>query len=233
MWSTLQLRDKFFLSSEHPYQKYEQMITSVLRSSDTILDAGCGRSAPILRKFKNSARKLVGVDLEDPSEAIAGIHYIQGDISSIDLPSNSVDIVISRAVLEHVSDPEAVFNEIHRILKPGGHFISLLPNLWDYVSIFSKLIPNRFHGYIVEKTEGRKTEDVFPTYYKTNTYNAIKRFSEKSGFTIETFQYLGQYPSMFMFNPYLFLLATVYEKLISSFESLGFLRGWILIRLRK
>jgi hypothetical protein len=36
-----------------------------------------------------------------------------------------------------------------------------------------------------------------------------------------------------MFNGFLFLLATAYEKLISRFDALRFLRGWILVVLRK
>lgn len=153
--------------------------------------------------------------------------YIKGDISDINVPSNSVDIVISRAVLEHVMDPDAVFTEINRILRPGGSFIFLVPNLYDYVSIFSKIIPNRFHKSIVSKTEGRKMDDVFPAYYKANTYKAIQRLCNNN-FAIESFEWLGQYPSSLAFNPYLFMIGTVYEKVISRFEFLRFLRGWLL-----
>jgi hypothetical protein len=81
--------------------------------------------------------------------------------------------------------------------------------------------------------EGRDEEDVFPTYFKTNTFGAVKPWCQASDFELESFQYLGQYPVYFMFNGFLFILATGYEKLISRFEWLRFLRGWIFVTLRK
>lgn len=233
MLSTSELQKKFFKDSDHPYHKYERKVESTINKESVLLDAGCGRTAPILKKFAGKAKQLVGVDLEDPIGDLSDVQYIKGDISSIDLPDNSVDVVISRAVLEHVLDPDAVFKEISRILKPGGSFIFLAPNLWDYVSLASKIIPNRFHKKIVSKTEGREMQDVFPAFYKANTYGSIKKLSNKNNLKIEEFEWLGQYPASFMFNSLLFLLATGYEKIISSLGFLKFLRGWILVRLVK
>ncbi|MBN2512079.1 MAG: class I SAM-dependent methyltransferase, partial [Sedimentisphaerales bacterium] len=171
------------------------------------------------------------VDLEDSMGEMPGIRYIKGNITSIDVPDGTVDVAISRAVIEHVLEPDLVFREMKRILKPGGSFIFLVPNLGDYVSIMSLLIPNRFHKYIVSKTEGREMEDVFPAYYKANTYTAIRRLSMNNGFEIADFQWLGQYPSIFMFNAFLFYLATGYEKIISRYEFFRSLRGWLLVQL--
>ena len=228
-----QLQTRFYKNEVHPYRIYEEKIDSVLCKTDVLLDAGCGRDVPVLRKFKNKAAMLIGVDLEDPTELLPGIRLIKGDISEIDLKDNYVDVVISRAVLEHVKDPLFVFNEINRILKPGGSFIFLVPNLGDYASLISYIIPNRFHSWIVSKTEGRKEHDVFPAYYKANTYKAIRELSKKTGFNIVDFKFLGQYPSYFMFNSILFLVATVYEKFTSKFDFLRLLRGWILAHLTK
>lgn len=222
----------FFSSSIHPYKFYEMKILAELNADATLLDAGCGRTAPILIKFADKCKRLIGVDLEK-AEAIEGVEYIQGDISSIKFPDSSVDLVISRAVLEHVKDPLSVFKEINRVLKPGGKFIFLVPNLYDYVSLISLIIPNKYHKTIVSKMEGRNIDDVFPAYYKANTYPAIKILCEQTNFTIKDFQYLGQYPSMFMFNAFLFLIATGYEKLISKFHIFRFLRGWLLVEITK
>ena len=50
MFSTEELKRKYFKPSQHPYRKYERKIETILNNSDIILDAGCGRSAPILKK---------------------------------------------------------------------------------------------------------------------------------------------------------------------------------------
>ena len=68
---------------------------------------------------------------------------------------------------------------------------------------------------IVARTEGRAEHDVFPVCYLTNTRRAVYGWAERTGFEVESFRYLGQYPGYFMFNGFLFLLATAYEKVIS------------------
>jgi SAM-dependent methyltransferase len=135
--------------------------------------------------------------------------------------------------MEHVIEPSRVYNEIYRVLKPGGHFIFLTANLWDYASLIAKLVPNRFHPWVVSKTEGRDQRDVFPVAYRSNTRGAVNKWAQRAGFEITAFRYLGQYPSYFMFNACLFLVATGYEKLISRISFLNVLQGWILVTLRK
>jgi SAM-dependent methyltransferase len=122
---------------------------------------------------------------------------------------------------------------MYRVLRPGGHFIFLTGNLWDYAALVAQAVPNRFHPWIVRKTQGRAEADVFPTAYRTNTFGAVKRWAGQSGFEIASFGYLGQYPAYFMFNGFLFLLAAGYEKLLRKVEALRFLRGWIFVVLRK
>lgn len=225
-----ELMARNYRPEDHPYRHYERMIAAVLQPEHTILDAGCGRSAPVLSRYIGQADKLIGVDLEDYTASSSDIQYIQGNIASIDVPDESVDVVISRAVLEHVSDAEAVFDEISRILKPGGSFICLTPNLWDYVSIISYVVPNRFHPYIINKTEGRELEDVFPAYYQANTHRRVRRLCKRSGLVLRDFQWLSQYPASFMFSAVLFRIAMWYEKLISRVAALACLRGWILFQ---
>jgi SAM-dependent methyltransferase len=45
---------------------------------------------------------------------------VEVGVESINLPSNSVDIVVSNAVLEHVVDHAQAFSQLYRITKPGG-----------------------------------------------------------------------------------------------------------------
>jgi len=226
------LKEKYF-KEDHPYRIFEQEVERHLKRDDTLLDAGCGRAAPILARFKGRARRLIGVDLVDFTPAPAEMELLKCDLGKMPLESASVDLVMSRSVMEHVTDPARVYGEIHRVLRVGGHFIFLTANLWDYASIIAKLIPNRFHPWIVSKTEGRAECDVFPVAYRTNTRSAVAKWAARSGFEVVSFRYLGQYPSYFMFNGFLFLLATGYEKIIGKVSWLNCLQGWILVTLRK
>ena len=229
------LKEKFYRSGDHPYRLFQREIELYLKPDQVLFDAGCGRSAEVLNQCRGKAGKLIGVDLVDfdPRANSLDIELFKGDLANLKLQDNSVDIAISRSVLEHLRDPLPAYLEIARVLKSDGHFIFLTPNLRDYTAIFSKIIPNNLHPWIVLRTEGRNEEDTFPAYYKSNTFKAVRQLAQKSGFEIVSFKYLGQYPSYFMFNPVLFLMATGYEKLTSKFDSLRFLRGWLLVVLRK
>jgi ubiquinone/menaquinone biosynthesis C-methylase UbiE len=227
------LKQRYFGSSPHPYTTLERQVERLLRPDHTLLDAGCGRTAPVLVKYRDKARRLIGVDLVDFDTSVTGMELFKTDLANIPIGNECVDVVMSRSVLEHLERPEEVYAEINRVLKPGGRFVFLTANSMDYASLIARMVPNRFHPWIVAKTEGREEIDVFPTQYKTNTKRAVRRYAGTGGFEIESFQYLGQYPSYFMFNGALFLAATAYEKVIGRFETLAPLRGWIFATLKK
>lgn len=227
------LYEKYFGAAEHPYQTFEKAVNAYLKPTDTLLDGGCGYTAPVLKKYRGKAARLIGIDMVDFPEQIPGIELYHGNLGLTGLEDGTVDLIMCRSVMEHVDDPRTVYQEMFRVLKPGGRFVFLTANLWDYASLIAKIVPNRLHPWVVSKTEGRAEKDVFPIRYRTNTRGAVKRWAQGSGFEIEDFQYLGQYPCYLMFNGFLFWLATGYEKLITKVDALKFLRGWIFVTLRK
>jgi SAM-dependent methyltransferase len=226
------LKDRFF-PQQHPYARFEAEVERKLRPDHTLLDAGCGRTAPILEKYRGRARRLIGVDVVEFRPRTDELELHCSDLADMPIEDECVDIVMARSVMEHVTEPARVYGEIHRVLRPGGTFIFLTANLWDYASLIATVIPNRLHPWIVSKTEGREAEDVFPVAYRTNTRAAVDRWSALAGFETVSFEYLGQYPSYFMFNGFLFLIATGYEKLIDKVRALNWLQGWLLVSLRK
>jgi SAM-dependent methyltransferase len=229
------LLKRYFRSEDHPYNILEREVAGRLRPDDTLLDAGCGRTAPVLKAMRGKARRLIGVDLVDfaPETRDAGLELVHGDLNLIKLDSASVDGIVSRSVMEHLQDPLATYREFSRLLKPGGWVIVLTPNLWDYASLAARLIPNRFHPMIVAKTEGRAEMDTFPTYYRSNTPGAVRRLAKASGFRLADCKHLGQYPNYLMFSAPLFLVGTWYAKLITRFEIFKYLRGWLLVTMVK
>ncbi len=49
------------------------------------------------------------------------------NLEALTLPTRSIDIVVTQDVLEHVFEPERVFAEIARVLRPGGVHIFTVP----------------------------------------------------------------------------------------------------------
>ena len=46
---------------------------------------------------------------------------IQGDVTALaEFEDNTFDVIICHNVLEYIDDKEAIINELHRVLKPGG-----------------------------------------------------------------------------------------------------------------
>jgi SAM-dependent methyltransferase len=232
---TERIKQRYFDDDDHPYCHLEREIDSYLRPEFTVLEAGCGRNAEVLAKYRGKAKRLIGVDPVEftLAEGLDEIELQRGDISETGLPSNSVDLVISRALMEHIQKPRPAFAEIQRVLKPGGHYVYLVPNLGDYGSLVALATPNSLHPAIVKFVEGRDLHDTFPAFFRCSTKGSIQNFCDSTGLELVKCDYLGQYPAYFQFNSFLFWLATGYEKLISKVDALKVLRGWLLVVIRK
>lgn len=229
------LLHRFYANQPHPYRLFEQRVDEMLsqRPQQVLLDAGCGRTVPVLRKYLGRAGRLIGVELVPFTDVPPGIETHQSDLARLPLPDASVDIIMSRSVFEHLTDPASVYAEFARVLKPGGRVVFLTANMWDYGTLVARMVPNRLHGKVVKVVEGREEEDTFPTAYKTNTRGDVNRLAADAGLQVQAFEYLSQYPNYLMFNGLLFLLGTAYEKVISRFHALRGLRGWIMVTLVK
>lgn len=77
---------------------------------------------PFLKRFR--ACKNLHYTTADLDSPIADIKL---DVMKIDLPDNSYDFIICNHVLEHVEDANIALGELHRILKPNGQAIMLVP----------------------------------------------------------------------------------------------------------
>lgn len=94
-----------------------------------ILDVGCGYQPyrSLLLSAPSQATEYIGLDLPDniyrPPE-------LAWDGQRIPLQDLSVDSVLLTEVLEHCPEPEAVLQEIARVLKPGGFMFLTVPFIW-------------------------------------------------------------------------------------------------------
>ena len=94
----------------------------------TLLDVGCG-SSPLESYFSKYVEKYL--KHEHPEAAKENIKYdYLSELPEINALNNSIDTIVSFAVLEHVSKPFETLAECKRILKDNGILIIYVPQYW-------------------------------------------------------------------------------------------------------
>lgn len=89
------------------------------------------------------------VDGKKSGEANNGF-YCQ-DLQATSFEDESFDLIVTEDVLEHVPFPDRAFNEIRRILKPGGYHIGTIPINWGRdVSVPRAIIENGQIRHLME-----------------------------------------------------------------------------------
>lgn len=171
------------------YAKYVQhhrvveSLASVLRSraNATVLDLGCadgGSLFAVHRRMERPGIRYVGVDLDRQAltraaKRVAYRNYTNielrfGEVTKTGLPSEFADVVLSSEVAEHLLQPRLLFEEIWRLLKPGGRAVVTTPNLSNY--------PLRMGRWIDRRLGGR---------LRTGVYAGMVEKSERTGFTTQ------------------------------------------------
>lgn len=88
-----------------------------------VLDAGGGDG-----KYKSiineSATEYICLDIKEGNNV-----DVVGSVLDMPFQDNSFDTVVCNQVLEHIKEPEKLFSESCRVLKPGGYFICTAPFL--------------------------------------------------------------------------------------------------------
>ncbi|GAB3330219.1 hypothetical protein GCM10027429_07150 [Marivirga atlantica] len=104
----------------------EDVTNNYLKNKMKVLDYGCGNT-PYKPLFLKKDIEYIGVDIE--SNKKADLHIRNGKIP---LNDNSIDIIISTQVLEHVEFVEEYLEECNRVLKSGGKLLLSTHGHWKY-----------------------------------------------------------------------------------------------------
>jgi SAM-dependent methyltransferase len=99
-------------------------INQHLKPAEKLVDFGC--SAGRITRLLNAEKKF-GVEISPTAGQAArdaGIEVVT-DIAA--LPDGAFDAVVSHHALEHVESPFAMLQQFHRLLKPGGQLIIVVP----------------------------------------------------------------------------------------------------------
>jgi SAM-dependent methyltransferase len=146
------------------------------------LDLGCG----LQPKNPFNAQEVYGVDVRDDAEA----HIVKADlvVEPIPFPDDSFEYVTAHDFLEHIPRliyvPQRrnafveVMNEIYRVLKPGGIFMSFTP-AYPHAAVFRD--PTHINFI---------TEETFPLYFD-NQLRWASVYGFKGSFEIVSQEWRG------------------------------------------
>jgi SAM-dependent methyltransferase len=122
----------------HPKNSYPDKLvgylfkTYGLCAGQRILEPGCGRGE-FLDSFRKLGMECHGIDLSPQAGSLLeDIKVKQADLEKDRLPyeDNFFDVVYNKSLMEHLWNPDEFLHEAHRILKPGGLLLCLVPD-WE------------------------------------------------------------------------------------------------------
>lgn len=117
---------------------FDEKILKILTEKRSVIDIGGGlrlikeknnRYDPSREKLRPYLEKI-DYKILDPVDTYSP--DIVGDIHNLPFENSSQDSIICIAVLEHVENPIKAFEEMYRVLKPGGYLFVYVPFLYYY-----------------------------------------------------------------------------------------------------
>jgi ubiquinone/menaquinone biosynthesis C-methylase UbiE len=142
--------------------------------SGRLLDVGCA-TGDFLLVAATAGWTVTGCDLsafavEQAQKRLSSFpdtQVLHGALESLNLPDASFDIITLWHSIEHVSDPKATLQEVHRLLKPDGQLILQTP---AWLSLESQFFKHYWAGLD------------FPRHLSLFSMQTLKSFLEQTGF---------------------------------------------------
>ncbi|NTV52822.1 MAG: class I SAM-dependent methyltransferase [Candidatus Firestonebacteria bacterium] len=116
----------------------EQALANAGRAE--ILELGCGPAGDALNLAAQRNFQVYGLDFSTQAlaQAAAGarvlgrsLELVRGDVRRTPFAAEKFDLVFSQGLLEHFPDPDPVWREMQRIIKPGGYAVVDVPQTWN------------------------------------------------------------------------------------------------------
>jgi SAM-dependent methyltransferase len=196
---------------------YWRILDRILVEKSMVLDPGAGKKG-MLSLFKGRHIVTVGLDLsyEDLKENQNLTFRVCGDAQYLPFKSNCFDVIVSQWLLEHLSVPGLFIMESSRILRNHGNVLLVSNSLFCPLMFFNAIMPAKLRDWLKQQFLPREVEeDTFPTYYRANTHNQLKRKTRKAGLKELYFNCLSDL-SFFVFNRVFFAFWLRFDQLTDN-----------------
>lgn len=200
-------------------EQLEALVRSHLTAHSQVLDLGCGRGG-VVELFWRDVKLAAGLDPDVQSLAehrAPGMPVIRGRGEHLPFADESFDLVVCLWVLEHLERPKAVLREVRRILRRGGHFVFLTPNLRNPLLVLNRLakaLP-QLQRRIVPRLYGRVEADTFAVRYRANTETSIRAQATLCGLEVAELRAIPD-PSYLALNGLMFRASVLSERLLPA-----------------
>jgi SAM-dependent methyltransferase len=190
----------------HAYTKYDDAGRTLLRREPkTVLDVGAGKQWHFTPSLKGPAMNLIGFDIDDAEmdENVLLDQRICGDAcEGLGVPDQSVDLIMGRAVVEHLHDTASFLQSANRALRDDGRLIVTFANRYAPFAILNRLLPQRISQWLLSHlVPGSSGVLGFSAFYDRASFREFKQSLIDAGFEIEE-----EYASYFSTSYYCFFL---------------------------
>jgi len=200
---------------------FRERLLTVMGPTVRVLDVGAGAGIVQTMNFRGLAERVCGVDLDPRVTANPFLDEgLLADADRIPYPDDSFDIVFADNVMEHLDQPEKVFAEIARVLRPGGKLLFKTPNRNHYMPVIARMTPHRFHEW-VNRLRGRDETDTFPTHYLCNSPTQVKRIAASAGLKVETVELIEGRPEYLRLFALTYFVGLAYERIVNALPFLA------------
>ncbi|MEO1132545.1 MAG: class I SAM-dependent methyltransferase [Cyanobacteria bacterium J06639_1] len=138
------------LADEASYQKKLEVTRGYLKPNMEVFEFGCGTGSTAIvhaphvkhiRAIDISEKMLEIARGKAEAEHIDNITFERSTIEDINIPAESLDVVLGLSILHLLSDKEAAIAKVYTALKPGGIFASSTACLGNTMSFFKFIAP--------------------------------------------------------------------------------------------
>ena len=138
------------VADEAAYQKKLHVTRSYFRPDMEILEFGCGTGStaishsPFVRHIRaiDISSKMIEIAQEKAAQAnVENVSFEQLTIEVISVADNSLDAVLGLSILHLLEYKEEAISKVHRMLKPGGVFVTSTTCIGDTMEFFKLIAP--------------------------------------------------------------------------------------------
>lgn len=136
--------------NEADYQRKLEMSREHFPANAEVVEFGCGtgttavKHAPFVKHYRAvdiSARMLEIARTQAADAQANNVDFIQGTLFDLQLPDASVYAVLGMSILHLLPNRDETLVEVHRVLKPGGTFISSTACVGEKMAWIRFLVP--------------------------------------------------------------------------------------------